>query len=155
MTRFLRLILVAPKISQHLFASDLYRHKLAFAFAALSEPGTQTFRKAFRSQAEAGFDLSISDGKGVVKVGGVGEVAHAELVEPIERARTGFASNYHVDREFLCVHGQNGWGKPHPHSLKQGEPGRGLRVYEVRGRFTEWARPTASSIQMKYQPMSV
>ena len=27
--------------------------------------------------------------------------------------------------------------------------------YEARGRLTEWASPTASSIQMKYQPMSV
>jgi hypothetical protein len=28
-------------------------------------------------------------------------------------------------------------------------------IYEARGRLTEWAKPTASSIQMKYQPMSV
>jgi YD repeat-containing protein len=27
--------------------------------------------------------------------------------------------------------------------------------YDGRGRLTEWAKPTASSIQMKYQPMSV
>ena len=28
-------------------------------------------------------------------------------------------------------------------------------IYDARGRLTEWAKPTASSIQMKYQPMSV
>jgi len=82
----------------------VYRHGLAFAFASLREPGGQTFREAFRSQAEAGFDFAISDGKRIVKVGGVGKVAHAELIEPIKRTSASFAANDNVHIEFLCVH---------------------------------------------------
>ena len=78
---------------------------LAFAFAALREPGAKAFGEAFGSEAEAGFDFSVSDRKGVVKVGGVGEVAHAELIEPIERACAGFAADDDVHIKFLCVHG--------------------------------------------------
>ena len=92
------------KLPENLFASDLHCHGLAFAFAALGEPSGEALGEAFGSEVETGFDLAISDRKRVVKVGGVGEVAHAELIEPIERAGAAFAANYHVDMEFLCVH---------------------------------------------------
>ena len=78
---------------------------LAFAFAALREPGAEAFGEAFWREAEADFDFSIGEGKGVVEVGGVGEVAHAELIEPIERAGASFAADNHVYIKFLCVHG--------------------------------------------------
>ncbi len=83
----------------------MYYCGLAFAFAALCEPGGQALGEAFGSEVETGFDLAISDRKRVVEVGGVGEVAHAELIEPIERAGAGFAADDNVDGEFLRVHG--------------------------------------------------
>jgi hypothetical protein len=82
----------------------LYDYGLAFAFAALRQPCGETFSKPFRSKAKTGFDLAIGDGKSIVKVGGVGEIAHAKLVEPIERADASCAAYHNVDMEFLCVH---------------------------------------------------
>jgi hypothetical protein len=61
--------------------------------------------EAFGSEVETGFDLAIRDGKRVVKVGGVREIPHAELIEPIERTGAAFTSNHHVDVEFLRIHG--------------------------------------------------
>src|SRR5438445_10396724 len=69
------------KLPENLFASDLHCHGLAFAFAALGAPRCKTFRKTFGRQAEACFPLAIGYGMCVVNVGGVGEVAHAELFE--------------------------------------------------------------------------
>jgi hypothetical protein len=77
---------------------------LAFAFAALGEPGGEAFGEAFGCEAEAGFDAAIGDGERVVEVGGVGEIAHAELVEPIKRAGLFFAVDKNVDGELLSVH---------------------------------------------------
>jgi hypothetical protein len=76
----------------------------AFAFAALGEPGGKAFGEAFGSEAVASFDVTVGDGERVVKVGGVGEVAHAELVEPVERARLFVALDDDVDGELLRVH---------------------------------------------------
>jgi len=92
----------------NLFAGNLDCHGLAFALAALREPGGEAFREPFWTKAETGFDSAIAKGKGVVKVGGVGEIAHAELIEPVERASPSFAANHHVDIEFLGVHGRSG-----------------------------------------------
>ena len=78
---------------------------LAFAFAALREPGGEAFGETFGSEAEAGFDFSVGDGERVVEVGGVGEIAHTKLVEPIERAGAGSAADNYIYVEFLCVHG--------------------------------------------------
>ena len=77
---------------------------LAFAFAALRKPCAESFGEALRSEAEAGFDFAVRDRECVVEVGGVGEVAHAELIEPVERAGARFSADNHIDVEFLCVH---------------------------------------------------
>ena len=83
---------------------DFDEEGLAFAFATLGEPGGETFGEAFGREAVAGFDAAVGDGKSVVKIGGVGEIAHAELVEPIERAGLFVAENDDVDGELLRVH---------------------------------------------------
>jgi hypothetical protein len=83
---------------------DFDEDGVALAFAALGEPSGETFRETGRSEAEAGFDAAIGDGERVVKVGGVGEVAHAELVEPIERAGFSVALNHDVHGKLLRVH---------------------------------------------------
>jgi len=79
---------------------------LAFAFAALGEPGGEAFGKTLGSETETGFEAAIGDGEGVVKVGGVGEIAHCELIEPFERARLPLAANHHVYLKFLRIHEQ-------------------------------------------------
>ncbi len=63
---------------------DLDENGLAFAFAALGEPSGEAFGEAFGSEAVAGFNPAVGEGKGVVEIGGVGKIAHAELVEPVE-----------------------------------------------------------------------
>ena len=78
---------------------------LAFAFATLREPCGQAFCKTFGSKTEAGFNLAICKGQSVVEFGGVGEIAHAELIEPFEWALLGFAANHDVHVKFLRVHG--------------------------------------------------
>jgi len=77
---------------------------LAFAFPTLGEPGGQAFGKTLGGEAKAGFEASISDGQGVVKVGGVGEIAHGELIQPLERARPALAADQHIHLKFLRVH---------------------------------------------------
>ena len=83
---------------------DFDEEGLAFAFAALGEPGGEAFGEAFGREAVAGFDAAVSDGESVVEIGGVGEIAHAELVEPIEGAGLFVAENDDVDGELLRVH---------------------------------------------------
>jgi hypothetical protein len=77
---------------------------LSFTFAALREPRSEPLGKTIRRQAKAGFHLAVSDGEGVVKFGGIGEVAHAELVEPFERTETALAANQDMYFEFLSIH---------------------------------------------------
>ncbi len=84
----------------------MYRYGMAFALATLRQPGGKAFGEAFGSEAETGFDLAIGDGKGVVKVSRVCEIAHAELIEPIERAGARFSANDYIDVEFLGVHAE-------------------------------------------------
>src|SRR5438552_13498904 len=67
------------EIQEKLRTRDVHGYRLAFPFATLCQPRGEACGKTFRSEAETGFDLTIRDRKGVVKVGGVGKIAHAEL----------------------------------------------------------------------------
>lgn len=62
---------------------------LAIGLAALREPFAKRSSESFGMDLEAGFHLTVGNGQGVVELGRAGEVAHAESVQPIERA--GFA----------------------------------------------------------------
>ena len=77
---------------------------LAFAFAALGEPGGEAFGETLWSQAKTGFEAAVGEGEGVVEVRGVREIAHRKLIEPFERTGSALAANEDVDLEFLCVH---------------------------------------------------
>ena len=77
---------------------------LAFASTALGEPGGEAFGETFGGEAVAGLNAAVGDGKSVVEIGGVGEIAHAELVEPIEGAGLFVTKNDDVDGELLRVH---------------------------------------------------
>jgi hypothetical protein len=82
----------------------LHYDRLTLAFASLREPCPQTFGKALRRQAEAGFDLAIRQWKSVVEIRGIREIAHAELIEPIQRAGAALAANDYIHFKFLRVH---------------------------------------------------
>ena len=77
---------------------------LAFAFPTLGEPGGKAFGKTLGSEAKAGFEAAIGGRECVVKVGGVGEIAHGELIEPFERTRAPLPANHHFHLKFLRVH---------------------------------------------------
>lgn len=83
---------------------DFDDHRLAFAFAALGEPGGEAFGEAFRREAKACFEAAVGDRERVVEIGGVREIAHTKLVEPFEWAGLFFAANDDFDRELLRVH---------------------------------------------------
>jgi len=82
----------------------MYDDRLAFAFATLREPRAQSFRKPLRSKTKAGFNLAIGERQSVVEFGGVGEITHAKLIEPFERARLGLTADHDIHVKFLCVH---------------------------------------------------
>ena len=77
---------------------------MSLTFAALREPGGKALGKALRGEAEAGLDGTVGHGERFVKIGGVGEISHAELVEPLERTRAAFAANQNIHMELLRVH---------------------------------------------------
>ena len=87
-----------------LFQGDLDDNGLPLAFAPLPEPHAQPLGKALWRQAETGLDLPIRHGQRVVKIRGIREIAHAELIEPIERAGAALAANDDIYFEFLCIH---------------------------------------------------
>lgn len=94
-------VVAAPALQNFHFNLD----RLAFAFAALGQPGGEAFGETLGGEAKAGFEATVGEGKGVVEVGGVGEIAHGELIEPFERAGAALTADEDVDLEFLGVHG--------------------------------------------------
>ena len=54
--------------------------------------------------AKAGLEAAFAGGKGVVKIRGICEIAHAETVQPFERTGLAFISDDEIDGEFLRVH---------------------------------------------------
>ena len=77
---------------------------LDMALAALREPGREGRGKALRCSAEADFHATLGGGEGVIELGGIGEVAHAELIQPLERAGSPLPCNDDVHGQFLRVH---------------------------------------------------
>src|SRR5579883_1309091 len=94
-----------PKSSNRGASGDLDLHGSALALAALGKPGAKAFGEALRAKPETGLDFAVAEGQGIVKIGGIGEVAHAELIQPFEGAEAFLAANQRLDVEFLGVHG--------------------------------------------------
>lgn len=82
----------------------VHRHRLPFTFSALRQPCAEAFREPLGRHAKTGLDSSLGDRQRVVKFRGVGKVAHAELIEPLQRAGAPLPANYDVHFEFLRVH---------------------------------------------------
>lgn len=77
---------------------------LAVGLAAFREPFAESGGESFRIDLQAGFDLAFRDGQSVIEFGGASEIAHAEGVEPVERAGFTLAVDDRLDLQFLRVH---------------------------------------------------
>jgi len=83
---------------------DFDANGLSLALSPLREPSRESFGETFWREAEARLDEARGNGEGIVEFGGIGEVAHAELVEPFERTETALAANQDIHFEFLSIH---------------------------------------------------
>src|SRR4030088_2105307 len=77
---------------------------MPFTFSALREPRSKTLRKTLRSDSKAQLNRSFAYRQRVIELHGVGEVAHAELVQPLQRASSPLCPDHQFHSEFLCVH---------------------------------------------------
>lgn len=84
----------------HHFDAD----RLPFPLASLRQPGGQALSKAFGRKVKSGLQAAVGNGKCVIELRGVREVAHAELVKPLERAGFALATNQYIHLKFLRVH---------------------------------------------------
>lgn len=82
-------------------------HGLAGAFSALGEPRSERGGETIGLYPKAGFQCSFTQGKRVVKFGGIREISHAEAVEPIERAGSALSCEHNVHLIFLRVHSES------------------------------------------------
>ena len=55
------------------------------AFSTLVQPSSKAFCKALWRNAKTGLHFAFGDGQCIVKFRCIGEISHAELIEPIER----------------------------------------------------------------------
>ncbi len=79
--------------------------RFAFSLATLREPRREPIRKAPGGEAEAGLNAAVGGGESIVKFSGIGEIAHAELIEPLEGTGLALTANEDIDVKFLRVHG--------------------------------------------------
>jgi thioredoxin 1 len=77
---------------------------LAFALTALREPSGQALGKPLRRQLKTRLDHSGGNRQRVVELHGIREIAHTELIQPLERAGAAFAADHDVYQKFLRVH---------------------------------------------------
>src|ERR1700688_2684285 len=61
--------------------------------------------------------LALADRQGVIKFGGVGEVAHAELIQPFQRTSLPCAADDQIYLELLRVHASILTSSPRRHRL--------------------------------------
>src|SRR2546427_13267596 len=78
--------------------------RLPVSFAALGEPGGKRRGQALGINAEARLERPVAGGQRVVEFGRASEVAHAEAIQPVERARAALAPYYDLHLELSRVH---------------------------------------------------
>jgi hypothetical protein len=76
---------------------------MSLTFAPPREPFAHGFGQAFRRDTEPGFERAIAGGQGIVKLGLSCKIAHAEAIEPIQRAGPPLAFDDNIDKKFLRV----------------------------------------------------
>ena len=77
---------------------------LAFAFATLREPSAEAFGKALRRNAKACFHYTFGNWQSVIKLRCIGEIPHAELIEPLKGAHSTLFPSCQLDLKSLGVH---------------------------------------------------
>jgi len=77
---------------------------LPLPLAALGQPSPQAFRKSLGCHAKTSFHSTLRHRQGVIEFRGIGEVAHAELVQPFQRTSLACAADHQLYFEFLRVH---------------------------------------------------
>src|SRR5260370_20219245 len=83
---------------------NFHLHRLPFTFAPLRKPPANALRKSRGRYAKTRFYLPFADRQGVIKLRGVGERAHANLIQPLQRTSFPLAADQQLHFEFLCVH---------------------------------------------------
>lgn len=84
--------------------ANLDVHRLSLALAAPGEPRGHGFREAFGFYAGTGFEEALGNRKRVVKLRLAGEVAHTEIVKPIEGAGAPLGTHHDFDAELVSEH---------------------------------------------------
>src|SRR5579859_2583204 len=87
-----------------LILCHFYLHGLPFSLATLREPGSQALGKTLRRHAKTRLHEAVADRQSVVKLHGIGEVAHAELIQPFQRTSLPCTADYQIYLELLRVH---------------------------------------------------
>ena len=82
----------------------MHNYWLACTFSTLREPCAETFSKALGREAEACFQEAVGHRQRVVKIRRIGEIAHAELIKPFQRAGLALSANHQKHLKFLDVH---------------------------------------------------
>jgi len=83
---------------------NLDHYRLTVAFATAGEPSAHGACQAFRLDAETGFEQTVGDRERVIELSLPGEVAHTEIIEPIERTGAALGPGNEVDAQFSGVH---------------------------------------------------
>ena len=74
--------------------------KVAFA----AEPVLHRFPELVEGNTGADLHLPVSDGKGIVKNAGIGEIAHRKRIQPLQRAWKGVASVFILHTDLAGEH---------------------------------------------------
>lgn len=83
---------------------DFDRNGPAISLPALGEPFAHRLRESRQIDAQPGFEAAVADGQSIVKFGRASEIAHAEIIEPIERHRPPLTGDGHFHAQFSSEH---------------------------------------------------
>jgi hypothetical protein len=91
-------------VAKSLGGANFYAHRLSLTLAAPREPGSHGFRQAFGLYAGTHFEEAIGERERVVEFGLTGEVAHTEIIKPIEGASASLGTDDDFDADFVSEH---------------------------------------------------
>src|SRR5262249_20697026 len=86
--------------------ANFHLYRLPLTLAPLLEPCRQALREPLRRQSKARLDLPVRNRQRIVEVRRIREVAHTELIQPLQRASAPLPANQHVNAKFLRVHAE-------------------------------------------------
>ena len=80
------------------------QHRLPFALASLRQPRCQALRKTLWCKPKTCLDPSFAYRQSIVKFRCIRKIAHAKLIQPLQRAHATLATNYDLYQKLLRVH---------------------------------------------------